>query len=106
MELAVTLLATLISQVDKLSNGSWPELFEHLKIFLFTTIVVNKVAGLRVFMDSVKHQHMGVVQKIALMSADCLPCFPVQVRTKSSLEYRDVKIGKDQRSAWAANGTT
>ena len=61
MELAVTLLATLISQVDKLSNGSWPELLEHLKIFLFTTIVVNKVAGLRVFMNAMEHQYTGVV---------------------------------------------
>ena len=60
-KLAVTLLATLISQVDKLGHRSWPELLEHLKIFLFTTIVVNKVAGLRVFMNAMEHQYTGVV---------------------------------------------
>jgi len=101
-----TFLSALISHVDELGHRSWPELFEHLKVFLLTTIVVNKVAGLRVFMNAVEHQYTGVVQEITLTLADRLPCFPIQVRTKSSLENRCFKVGKDQCGAWAANGTT
>ena len=53
--LAVTFLSVFISYVDELGHRSWPELLKHLQVFLFTTVIVNKVAGFRAFVDAVKH---------------------------------------------------
>ena len=54
-KLAVTFLSTLISHVNELGHRSWPELLEHLQVFFFTTVIVNKMAGFRIFMDAMKH---------------------------------------------------